>query len=81
MGSPDPEGRRCPLVLSLSEDGIVFEQSYIIADRVYTPRLEGRHKGGVYGYPHTLVSEGYIYVICSICKEDVAVFRFRYEGL
>lgn len=77
VGTPDPFGiRRCPLVLSLSYDGVLFDNHYIIASKVYEQKNEGRSKGGVYGYPHTLIHDGRMYVICSICKEDMAVYIF-----
>ncbi len=76
VGSPDINGfKRCPLVLSLSEDGCKFDRHFIIADTVYYQRIEGRNKGGVYGYPHTIIEGRDLYIICSICKEDVAVFK------
>ena len=77
VGSPDPEprGARCPLVLSLSEDGVRFDRHYVLADEDYEQQRPGHAKGGLYGYPHTLVHEGYLYVIVSLRKEAVAVFR------
>ena len=81
VGSPDLTGRRCPLVLSLSSDGVVFDQAYILADKEYERRIDGLHKGGVYGYPHTMVHDGYLFVIVSICKEDVMALRVPYATL
>jgi hypothetical protein len=81
VGSPDPMGNRCPLVLSISNDGIVFDQHFIIADKEYTPRIQGLYKGGAYGYPHTLAYDGHLYIICSICKEDVVAFRIPCDTL
>lgn len=75
VGSPDPDGERCPLVLSLSEDGVHFRQHYLLGDTNYARKFPGLHKGGVYGYPHTLVRDGYLHVIVSIRKERVAVLR------
>lgn len=76
VGNPNVTGpKRCPLVLSLSKDGDTFREHYIIADKEIEQRVPGRHKGGVYGYPHTMIHDGCMYVICSICKEDIVVFR------
>ncbi len=77
VGCPDPEprGARNPLVLSLSEDGIHFDRHFILADEEYVQRRPGLHKGGLYGYPHTMIHDGFLYVIVSLRKEAVAVLR------
>jgi len=77
VGCPDPEprGARNPLVLSLSEDGVRFDRHFILADEEYVQRRTGLHKGGLYGYPHTMLHDGYLYVIVSLRKEAVAVMR------
>ncbi|HEY9075758.1 MAG TPA: exo-alpha-sialidase [Anaerolineaceae bacterium] len=77
VGSPDPlpRGARNPLVISLSRDGQRFEQAAILADEEYTMVRPGLHKGGLYGYPHTLLQGGYLYVIYSLRKEAVQVLR------
>jgi hypothetical protein len=77
VGSPDPQprGARCPLVLSLSDDGLHFNRHFILADAQYSMAREGLHKGGMYGYPHTLVHQGALHVIYSLRKEAVQVLR------
>ncbi len=79
VGCPDPEPRwtRSPLVLSLSDDGRRFDRHFILADdrTPYVRRVDGLHKGGDYGYPHTLVHEGALHVIVSRRKEAVEVLR------
>jgi hypothetical protein len=77
VGCPDPEprGARNPLVLSLSEDGVRFDRHFILADEDYIQKSPGRWKGGLYGYPHTMVHDGDLYVIISLRKEAVAVMR------
>ncbi len=74
VGNPLAGGRN-PLVLSLSRDGVSFDQHYILGDEHYAMRRKGQWKGGDYGYPHTLVHEGYLHVIVSRQKEAVAVLR------
>lgn len=81
VGSPDPHGRRCPLVLSLSEDGARFDRHFILAEKVFERRVDRLHKGGVYGYPHTMIHDGHLYVICSVCKEDVLALRVPCDTL
>ena len=78
VGCPDPEprGGRSPLVLSLSRDGLSFDRHYILAaDEPYEQKRAGLHKGGLYGYPHTMVHDGMLCVIVSLRKEAVAVMR------
>ena len=79
VGCPDPEPRyaRSPLVLALSEDGVVFDHCRVLADdgTPYRQQREGLHKGGDYGYPHTLVHDGHLCVIVSRKKEGVEVLR------
>jgi len=78
---PDPLWTRSRLVLSLSEDGIRFDRHFVIADEPYEQRQPGLHKGGDYGYPHTLAHDGHLYVIVSRRKEAVEVIRIRMEAL
>ena len=70
-------GGRTPLVLSLSEDGVNFGQHTILGETHYEKRFQGQHKGGEYGYPHTLVHEGFLYVIISRQKEAIEVLRVK----
>ena len=75
VGCPDPEGARNPLILSLSEDGVRFDHHFVITDQIYEQKKEGLHKGGEYGYPHTLIHEGFLYIIVSRCKEGMEIIR------
>ena len=86
VGCPDPreapaDRRRCPLVLSLSEDGVRFDRHFILGDAYYTMKREGMHKGGQYGYPHTMLHEGRLYAIVSRRKEAVEVLRVPIDAL
>ena len=72
---------RNPLVLSLSNDGKHFNSNYIIADEPYTLKREGLYKGGQYGYPHTMIWQGYMYVIISRQKESIEVIRFKLDQI
>ena len=75
--TPNPRGARRPLVLSLSDDGLVFDQHYVLCDEEYVQRRKGYAKGGLFGYPHTHIDEGYLHVIVSLRKEAVMVLRLR----
>ena len=71
-------GNSCPqllnrkyLMLSLSNDGKVFDEMFILADGPTHRRIEGRHKEDGYQYPNTLVEEGRLLVVFSVNKEDI----------
>lgn len=83
VGCPDPEPlwQRCPLVLSLSADGVCFDRHFILGDTPYAMRAEGMHKGGQYGYPHSLVHDGALHVIISRRKEAVEALRVPLDAL
>jgi hypothetical protein len=79
---------RTPLVLSLSRDGITFDEHFILGDGLYEQRRSGLHKGGVggskgggYGYPHSLIHDGHMHVIVSRRKEAVEVLRVALSEL
>ena len=74
-------GNRTPLVLSLSRDGVKFDQHFVLGDTHYERRKAGGAKGGEYGYPHSLVHDGYLYVIVSRQKEAVEVLRVALADL
>ena len=75
VGCPNPKNARTPLILSLSNDGVTFGRHFIIADEPYEIQCNGQFKGGEYGYPHTLVHNGYLYVVVSRQKEAIEVIR------
>lgn len=72
---------RNPLVLAVSADGKYFDKQYIIADEPYHLKEKGLWKGGQYGYPHTIVRDGYMYVIISRQKESIEVIRFKLDQI
>jgi hypothetical protein len=80
VGNPIGKGRT-PLALSLSRDGIRFGEHYILGDEHYAQRRPGHAKGGEYGYPTSLVHNGWLYVIVSRQKEAVQVLRVRLSQL
>lgn len=83
VGCPDPREQhvRSTLVLSLSRDGQLFDQHALIADEPWAMGTPGRSKHGAYGYPHTLVHAGFLYVIISRQKEAIEVLRVALADL
>lgn len=72
---------RCPLDIYISEDGENFNKHFIIRDEPYEMQMDGMYKGGIYGYPHTLIHDGYMYVIYSKRKEAIEVTKFSISQL
>jgi hypothetical protein len=72
---------RIPLVLSLSRDGVHFDQHFMLGEQHYKRRFDGAAKGGDYSYPHSLVFEGRLYVIVARQKEQEEVFSVALEDL
>jgi hypothetical protein len=83
VGVPDTlhHYAKTPLVLSLSDDSKNFNRNYIIEDEEYKLKQEGLWKVGQYGYPHTLIYDGYMYIIVSRQKEAIEILRFRLDQL
>ena len=73
--------KRNPLHLCLSRDGESFNTCYVLRDEPYQAISEDGRKGGLYGYPHTLVHDGYLYVIYSKRKEKIEISRIRLEDI
>ncbi len=81
VSNPVTGGGRNPLVLSLSEDGENFDVSYILRDEPYERQYAGMYKGGLYGYPHSILAGGYLYVIYSKRKEAIEITRVPLSAL
>lgn len=81
LGNPVPDSNRNPLVLSLSENGTDFTQWYLLQTEGYRQQFPGLYKQGVYGYPHGIVADGYLYVIYSKHKEAIDVMRISLSDL
>lgn len=83
VGTPDSSvrGARHPLVLAISTDGFSFDKTYIIAKDKHTRKYNGKWKGGDFGYPYSIVHDGYIYVIVSRHKEKIEVIRIALNQL
>ena len=58
-----------------------FDRHFIIGDTHYERRKPGGAKGGEYGYPHSIIHDGHLYVIVSRQKEAVEVLRVALSEL
>jgi hypothetical protein len=83
VGTPDPfpPRTRHVLALSLSKDGLDYTRHYILQDEQYKAQFIGLDKNGIYGYPKTMIHDGYLYITVSICKESIIVMRVLCEDM
>ncbi|HTA94683.1 MAG TPA: exo-alpha-sialidase, partial [Verrucomicrobiae bacterium] len=76
----NPLWHRTPLVLSLSRDGVHFDQHYILAEA--NRRLpKNRDEYGYPAYPTSMVHDGYLYAIVSRDKNKIEVLRVALSQL
>jgi hypothetical protein len=78
---PDPSYKRRRLVLSLSEDGYMFDRHYELIGGEQEVKFPGTHKAGAYAYPHTVIHEGSLVIIHSLCKENIGVLQVPLDQL
>ncbi|MBS3764051.1 MAG: exo-alpha-sialidase [Planctomycetes bacterium] len=77
----NPGHGRDPLVISLAEDGLTFDQHAVIVANAPPKRYEGRWKGIGFQYPRATVADDNLFVIYSINKEDVEIARIPLDEL
>lgn len=79
--APTTRTPRTPVVLAVSDDGVVFDRHYIVGDDAQgEPRMPGYLKHGRYGYPFLAVAGDVALMVYSTNKEDINVARFRLPG-
>ena len=75
---PSTRTPRTPVILAISEDGVVFDRHFVVGDDSQgEPRIAGYLKHGRYGYPFLLPLGEEALMIYSTNKEDINVARFR----
>ncbi len=81
VGFPDPARgwARSKLILSISRDGMVFDEHHVIADEPYDITIAGKYKLGEYSYPHASVVDGNMCIIVSREKEAMEVIWFSLD--
>lgn len=72
---------RDPLVISLSSDGIVFDQTVALRSDMPPVKYDGRNKLPGFQYPSAVVNEGSLWVAYAIGKEDIAIARVALSEL
>ena len=74
-------GRRTPLTIALSADGIIFDRAHVVRGEPTRMRFQGKSKLDGWQYPSALTWRGWLYIAYSINKEDVGVTRVRLKDL
>lgn len=69
VSNPDPGGKRDPLTLAISDDGLVFNKMYYIVG------------GRWVDYPHMMEHNGYLYIAHSGGKQSVEIQRISISDL
>lgn len=79
--NPNPLGR-VPLTLSVSNDGVVFRQMFVVED---TPtdgaKYPGKSKSRGYQYPNVIEHDGHVFVIYAENKENIRVAKIKVSDL
>lgn len=83
VNAPNSDRPRMPLAVTLSDDGRVFDRSFLLrgAGDLQPLRYEGQYKRPGYHYPKSVVWNGALYVGYAANKEDVQVTRVPLAAL
>jgi hypothetical protein len=83
VNTPNTDRPRMPLAVTLSDDGRVFDRSFLLrgAGDLQPLRYEGQYKRPGYHYPKSVVWNGALYVGYATNKEDVQVTRVPLAAL
>ena len=77
----DSIGRRIPLTISVSRNGVTFDRAFVVRGEDTTMRFPGKNKLPGWQYPGATVYGDHLYVVYSINKEDVGLTRIRISDL
>jgi hypothetical protein len=82
LSCPKPRSGRTPMVLAVSQDGVVFDRHYVLGEvPPGKARMPGNHKGGTYGYPSCDIADGVMYLTWSRAKEDIYFAALKLSSL
>jgi hypothetical protein len=77
--------QRYPLVLLLSNDGIIFDRAILLRsgekEELPIRKYEGRYKTLGYSYPKATIADGYLFIGYSLNKEAIACCRIKLSTL
>lgn len=81
VGNPTGNKSRTELVMGVSRDGYLYEETYLLGGPSELPaqRAEGKYKTLGYNYPKAFVEGSEVWIGFSVNKEDVSVLRLEYR--
>jgi hypothetical protein len=74
-------GRRNPLTIALSGDGVVFDRAYAVRAEPTEMRFSGKNKVHGWQYPTAIVWKDHLFIAYSVNKEDECVTRVKLSDL
>ncbi|ULC59360.1 exo-alpha-sialidase [Flaviramulus sp. BrNp1-15] len=85
VNNPSGTKDRFPLVITLSDDGFVFDRSYLVRSAedkdLQLMRFKGKYKRKGYSYPKSIIWDNYLYISYATNKEDVEFTRIPIKSL
>ncbi len=77
----NPGVKRMQMCLSISKDGYLFDENYIVAKKPSLMKYRGRAKGTGFHYPHTTLTEDSLFIAYSLNKEDILISKIKLGDL
>ncbi|MCU4164946.1 exo-alpha-sialidase [Carboxylicivirga caseinilyticus] len=83
VSNPVNSKMRYPLVLTLSDDGKIFNKAYVLRKSSELPSLkyDGKYKREGYHYPKSMVYNDCLYIAYTTNKEKVEITKVSLKGL
>lgn len=84
VNNPSGNKNRFPLVITLSKDGFVFDNAYLLRsgnEDLQPMKFKGKYKRIGYSYPKSVIWGNYLYVSYATNKEDVELTRIPIDSL
>ena len=84
VNNPSGSKARWPLVISLSDDGFVFDRAYLLrsgGSDLPPQHYQGKYKRAGYSYPKSVVWNDWLYVAYATNKEDIELTRVPISSL
>ena len=83
VDNPTGSKQRYPLVITLSDDGFLFNKAFLLRSghNLQAMRYQGKYKRAGYSYPKSIVWGEYLYVSYATNKEDVEITRIPLQSV
>jgi hypothetical protein len=85
VNNPSGNKNRFPLAITLSNDGFIFERSYLLRsgeeNDLQPMQFKGKFKRVGFSYPKSVIWQNYLYVSYATNKEDVELTRIPISSL